>query len=487
MAVAFRYRLLVPPAVAGLALAVGLLVARDLAARAGALTEGVRVGFVPALEAARDLEDLLARTQARLEEAAAAEDVSALAAADEVHAAFSARVDALRGNPAVEVARVQRIGEAYDRYFTLARSTTADLARGERGEAVTAALRRMTAGYSETKELLAGETALARARMDEAFLGARGLQRRSDRVTLGASLGALLLLGWMLAGMISRLRSMNATLRDAADRLSTAAGGLAAVTQASSARLQQQAAELVQAGATSRTVAESSALAARQAEAVLEVARRAAEHSASGQASARQGLEGIERMRRDVDALVSTSGGLAEKARQVVEINASVQQLAHQSNLLSLNALIEAARAGAAGSSFAVVAREVRALADRSREAADRIGTILGDIEHAVQTTVASTQQGQAGLERSLREVIASAESLRELGRIIEETSEAATQIAGAVKRQSSGVTEIAAAVGSLDAGMGATLSGMEDVDRAAADLHLTAERIGAVVKEFRI
>lgn len=487
MAVAFRYRLLVPPVVAGLALGAGLLVARDLAARAGALTEDVRVGFVPAVEAARDLEELLARTQARLEEAAATEDAAALAAADEVHAAFSARVDALLCNRVVDLVRVRRLGEAYDRYFALARATTADLARGERGEGVTAALRRMTAGYSETKELLAADTALARARMEEAFLGARALQRTSERVTLGTSAGALLLLVFMLAGMISRLRSMNAVLRDAADRLSTAAGGLAAVTQASSARLQQQAAELVQAGATSRTVAESSAVAARQAEAVLEVARRAAEHSAAGQASAAQGLEGIERMRRDVEALVATSGGLAEKARQVVEINTSVQQLAHQSNLLSLNALIEAARAGAAGSSFAVVAREVRALADRSRAAADRIGGILEDIEHAVRTTVASTQQGQAALERSLREVVASAESLRALGRIIAETSDAATQIAGAVKHQSSGVTEIAAAVGSLDAGMGATLAGMEDVDRAAADLHVTAERIGAVVQEFRI
>lgn len=487
MAVAFRYRLLVPPVVAGLALGAGLLVSRDLAGRAGALAEDVRVGFVPAVDAARDLEDLLARTQARLEEAAATEDAAALAAADEVHAAFTARVDALLGNRVVDVVRVRRLGDAYDAYFALARSTTADLARGVRGEAVTAALRRMTAGYAATKDLLASDTAQARARMEGAFAEARALQRTSERVTLGTSLAALLLLAWMLAGMVSRLRSMNATLRDAADRLSTAAGGLAAVTQASSARLQQQAAELIQAGATSRTVAESSALAARQAEAVLEVARRAAEHSASGQASARQGLEGIERMRREVEALVSTSGGLAERARQVVEINASVQQLAHQSNLLSLNALIEAARAGEAGSSFAVVAREVRALADRSKDAAERIGVILADIEHAVAVTVASTQQGQAGLERSLREVVASAESLRQLGRIIEETSDAATQIAGAVKHQSSGVGEIAAAVGSLDAGMGATLAGMEDVDRAAADLHVTAERIGAVVQEFRV
>jgi methyl-accepting chemotaxis protein len=112
---------------------------------------------------------------------------------------------------------------------------------------------------------------------------------------------------------------------------------------------------------------------------------------------------------------------------------------------------------------------------------------MLGDIEAAVQTTVASTQQGQDGLERSMREVVTSAESLRQLGQIIEETSEAATRIAGAVKDQTAGVSEIATAVGSLDEGMGATLAGMKDVDRAAADVHGTAERIGAVVDEFRI
>lgn len=104
-----------------------------------------------------------------------------------------------------------------------------------------------------------------------------------------------------------------------------------------------------------------------------------------------------------------------------------------------------------------------------------------------MSTTVASTQQGQEALAASMRDVVASAESLRELGRIIEETSAAATQIAGAVKHQTAGVSEITAAVGSLDAGMGATLAGMEDVDRAATDLHGTAARIGAVVEEFRI
>jgi hypothetical protein len=487
MALAFRFRLLVPPLIAAAALAVGLFVSWTLAERASALTEDVQVGHVPAVQITRDLEDLLARTQAKLEEAAGTEDEAALAAADQVRAAFAEKIALLRQNRAADDERAAQVGKAYDAYYVLARETTGQLMRQVRGEAVTDALKRMTAGYAATKELLAAESTRARDAMEAAFRTTRDLQRTSVRVTFAAIVGALVLLGWMVAGMVLRLRSMNRTLAEAAERLSAAAAGLSNVTQSSSARLQQQAAEIVEAGATTRQVAETSELAARQAEAVLDVARRAAEFSTSGEASARQGLEGIERMRKQVESIVETSGGLAEKARQVVEINASVQQIAHQSNLLSLNALIEAARAGESGASFAVVAREVRALADRSKDAAERIGAMLADIEAAVRSTVDSTREGRDGLERSVREVVSSAESLRQLGRIMEETSAAATQIAGAVKQQTTSISQITATVGSLDAGMGETVNGMQDVDRAASDLHGTAERIGAVVREFRI
>jgi len=289
-----------------------------------------------------------------------------------------------------------------------------------------------------------------------------------------------------LATMTERLRTLLATLGTASEDLSGAATLLDESTRNQTELLQQQAGFLNEVSATSKEVEQTSTAASRRAETVLEIARDATEYSRSGEASAGESLAKVQEIRQFMQDIVGRSAELGEQARQAGEIVESVKDIALASQVLSLNASLEAARAGEAGRGFAVVAHEVRALADQSAQSAARIGKIVQDIARAVRATVEITERGNRGMEAGIERIRASGESLKEIGSFMGTTSEAALHIASAVKQQTAGVGQIATAIADLDARMQETVRGIQGVHDAAAKLTAMSSSIRSVVNEFR-
>jgi methyl-accepting chemotaxis protein len=289
-----------------------------------------------------------------------------------------------------------------------------------------------------------------------------------------------------LCTMTERLRTLLASLRNASEELSGAAAILDRSTEDQTSLLQQQAGFLQEVNTTTREVEQTSAAASHRAETVLVIARDATEYSRSGQTSAGESLAKAQEIRQYMQAIVARSSELGEQARQAGEIVESVKDFALASQILSLNASLEAARAGEAGRGFAVVANEVRALAEQSGQSATRIGKIVEDIGRAVGATMEMTEQGNRGIEAGIERIRASGESLKEIGAFIGTTSEAALQIAGAVKQQTAGVGQIATAIADLDARMQDAVRGIETVRQAAAKLTATSASIRSVVSQFR-
>jgi methyl-accepting chemotaxis protein len=148
-----------------------------------------------------------------------------------------------------------------------------------------------------------------------------------------------------------------------------------------------------------------------------------------------------------VRATSSSIGDLGERTRQIGGITNTVKDLADQSNMLALNAAIEAVRSGEHGKGFALVAREIRRLADQSIQSTERVREILNSVGGAVSSAVAGSEDGARRVEASLDQMRSSSEHLRALALVVRDTSSAVRQIAGAVSQQDTGVNQVFAAV----------------------------------------
>jgi len=527
----FRHKLLLPAGVAVVAMLLTAVFSLWSARRGDAILRAVEEREAPALELARDLENLLAQLQRGLQDAVEAEDEGGLEEADRLHAELLGRLGA--GERVLDETRGRILREELGSYHALARSVSARLIAGVQPQAVMGELERMTGQFAALRTALGEDTARARGAMRESFAEARVLQVRSAATTaVAALLAALLALGlstWIAAsvsrplealeatalriaregdltqrvevssrdevglvaesfrGMVQRLRSIISTLRDASSELSGASETLGQLTRDQGALLAKQASGVSETSATTRELEQTSSVASQRAAEVLEVARRGGERSDAGLASVGRSLDGIQLIRDHVSRVLDRVGALADGARQVGDISETVEELADRSHVLSINASLEAIRAGESGKGFAVVATEVRALAQQSRDSAGRIAGIVRDILSAIHETVALSDEGHRQLEESLGQVRESGESLREIGGIVRETSSAALQIAAAVQQQGSGVRQIAQAMADIDGGMEVTVQRIRAMDQAAARLAGTSDRITAVVREFRL
>jgi methyl-accepting chemotaxis protein len=287
--------------------------------------------------------------------------------------------------------------------------------------------------------------------------------------------------------MVVRLRELVGVLSSTSREMALAVDQLSEHTRAQSSMLEMQASAVAETSSTTRELEQTSSVAASRAASVLEVAKRAAEMSDAGLAAAERNAGELLRIQGSVDGIVAQSTQLLEQTRQVGDIVETVRDLATQSHVLSLNASIEAAKAGEAGKSFAVVAQEVRALAEQSGEGASRIAKMVENILTAVQSTRVTTEHGSQAMTGSLTQVRASGDSLREIGGIVRETSDAALQIATAVQQQSTGIAQIAVAMRDLDKGMEETIGRIRALEVSAQEVTEAATRISGVAAEFRV
>lgn len=527
----YRQKLLAPAAVVVLAAVLSTSVTLYLSARADGFFEVVQRRDLPVLNLSHDLETLLFRLHRTLQDAASAQDPTQIDEADRLREAILARLDQA-ARDGVDTDHLEAHRAEIDGYFLVARGAATHLARGGSGEAISATLTDMATRYRGLQSSLSKHLAQAEEAMDDGIAEARALHRTS--VFTGAFLflagagAAAAIAAWLARGMVAplevlhrtalgiadgdltraleyrsedevgevadafrgmveRLRGMLSALRATSAELTGAADTLSDLTQAQTELLETQAWNVARTTTTTRELERSAALASTRTESVLAVARRASHVGEAGQSSATRSLEGIGQIRDSVRSIISRSTQLRDQTRQVGDVVETVKDLATRSHVLSLNASIEAQRAGESGKGFAVVAAEMRALADQSGLAAAHIGKIVEDILAAIEATLRVTDASNRGMEGSMTQIRASGESLREIGAIVQETSDAAMQIAAAVTEQGHGIGQIAVAMRELNTGMEQTVSKIQDVEEAAANLKKTADRIGEIAHGFRV
>ena len=224
--------------------------------------------------------------------------------------------------------------------------------------------------------------------------------------------------------------------------------------QSSSAQLEAAAAQQVsggrdQASAMSEittTISElliSSRQIADSAQRVSLIAEETSEAALTGDATIDRTRQSITAIRTQVDQIVAHMLALGEKSQQIGGVVDLVSELAEQTNILAINATIEASGAGEWGRRFAVVAEEIRKLADRTAGSAKEIRTLIDDVRSAVNITVMATETGAKSVDAGARQFDDATNSFRRIAELVATTNDATREIELSTKQQSTAVEQV--------------------------------------------
>nr|MBC8509502.1 hypothetical protein [Chloroflexota bacterium] len=161
--------------------------------------------------------------------------------------------------------------------------------------------------------------------------------------------------------------------------------------------------------------------------------------------------------------------------------------IAKQSNLLALNAAMEAARAGEAGKGFAVVAGEVRSLAEQSRAATAKVRDILGEIQKAANNAVMVTEEGTKRAESGEQQAHLAGDAIATIRAQVQQVAQAAQQIAASSGQQLAGMEQINTAMANINQAAIQNEAGTRQVEVSAQNLNELSEQLTELVKQYRL
>jgi methyl-accepting chemotaxis protein len=196
------------------------------------------------------------------------------------------------------------------------------------------------------------------------------------------------------------------------------------------------------------------------------------------------GMHGIqERMGFIADRIVN----LSEQSLAIADIIATVNDLAEQSNVLAVNAAIEAAKAGEHGKGFAVVAQEVKNLATQSKQALAQVKSILGYIQKATTDAVLATEQGSKAVESGVRQSGEAGEAIQLLATSIEDSANSTLQIVTSTQEQAIGMDQIAIAIQSINQASSQNVEGTRQIEAAARNLYELNQKLQQLVSRYQV
>jgi methyl-accepting chemotaxis protein len=176
---------------------------------------------------------------------------------------------------------------------------------------------------------------------------------------------------------------------------------------------------------------------------------------------------------------------LSERTQQIENIILTVNDIAAQSNILALNAAMEAARAGELGKGFAAVAVEVRALAEQSRQATGQVHSILIDVQKAINTTERASRAGLQVVDYGSLEAALANKAIQQLAEVIDESSLQAAQMTAAGHQQTTGIEQIATAMETIKLVTTQGLASTRQTEKAAQNLSELAHRLEQTIREM--
>ena len=191
----------------------------------------------------------------------------------------------------------------------------------------------------------------------------------------------------------------------------------------------------------------------------------------NGRKVVEEALGGMRRIQSQMESIGETIIKLSEQSQAIGEIIASVSDLAEQSNLLAVNAGIEAAKAGEQGKGFAVVAQEVKTLAEQSKQATNQVRSILNDIQKAINAAVMATEQGNKIVEAGVSQTETVNNTIQVLAENVNASAQSVNQMSLAYQQLLIGMSQVSTSMESIKQATQQNLTGVKQTEAAARNL----------------
>ncbi len=300
---------------------------------------------------------------------------------------------------------------------------------------------------------------------------------RSDKDILGAA----------AATMVDNMRQQIQQIMEGVNSLASSASEIMATTTQIATSATETATAVTETTTTIEELRQTVQVSNKKAKDVSDNARQAAAVSQTGKTAVDTAIEGMHRIQQQMDAIAETIIKLSEQSQTIGAIIATVSDIADQSNLLAVNASIEAAKAGEQGKGFAVVAQEVRNLAEQSKQATGQVRAILNDIQKAISAAVMATEQGGKAVDSGVKQSADAGESIRVLAEGVTASAQASMQIAASTNEQLIGMDQVTLAMENIKQASEQNVSGIRQAESAAQNLHELGQSLKHLVERYQV
>jgi methyl-accepting chemotaxis protein len=300
----------------------------------------------------------------------------------------------------------------------------------------------------------------------------RGLPERLAQISDAASEA--------LSQLAQQIQDSSIEVASAADAVNEIASELASGSS-------QQAASVVEITAAMEELARTASQIAENASRQAELAARAEASGEAGASSVLEAVSGVEEVQKRISAIASRADALGTRSKEIYRVLDLITEIAQETHILSLNAAIEAAAAGADGRRFAVVAEEVRHLAQRSQESVESVRNLLDEFASSIRATIVATEEGSKEASRVLERSRAASSAIEELRGASGDTSRVARQISMATQQQNAASDEVVMTLREVSLVVQRMTGGLKNLSSTADRLNQLGLEIQLLAQSFHL